>query len=266
MKIFLYVLSFCVLFVLYVRYLENKMLFVPAKEILADPSEIGLQFEDVYFLTKDQVKLNGWFIPARNARATLIFCHGNAGNIGDRLGKIELFHRLGLSLFIFDYRGYGNSQGRPTEKGMYQDTLSAYDYVMTRDSVDAARIIVYGASLGGTAAIDLATQRKFAGVIVDSSFTNAVDMGKRIVPFVPSFLLRIKLDSAAKIKALRAPILFLHSVDDEMVPYDLGRKLYELANEPKQFVDLRGGHNDGHIDARDDFIKAVADFIERIGL
>jgi len=264
MRILLYSIFFSALFVLYVRYLESRTLFVPSKDILADPAHVGLEFEDVYFSTQDNVKLNGWFIPAQSPRATLIFCHGNAGNIGDRLGKIKLFHDLRLNVFIFDYRGYGKSKGSPSEEGMYKDVLAAYDYLKSQDTIDHKRIVIYGASLGGAPAIDLAAQKDIAGVIVDSSFSNAVDMAKRIFPFIPSFLIQIKLDNINKIKDVHEPLLFFHSVDDEMVPYDLGRKLFEVANEPKEFIDLEGSHNDNQVYSESTFVLATERFIERI--
>jgi uncharacterized protein len=266
MRFLVYVIVFVILFVLYVRFLENRTLFVPAKEILSDPSHIGIDFEDITFHTKDGMALNGWLIKAPGATSTLIFCHGNAGNIGDRLAKIKFFHDVGVNNFIFDYRGYGNSKGTPSESRMYVDAQAAYDYLLSREDIDKEKIILYGASLGGAAAIDLATRRKIAAIIIDSSFTNASDMAKRIFPFLPKALIQLKLDNVSKIKAIKVPKLFFHSKDDDIVPYELGRKLYEAADEPKLFIDLIGDHNDGHILSAEIFQDGITEFFQSHGL
>lgn len=262
-KLILYPIIFCAGFVLYVRYLEAKSLFYPAKELMHTPEALGLKFEDAYFTTSDAVKLHGWFIAVGPSAPTLLFMHGNAGNIGDRLGKIQTFYELGLNVFIFDYRGFGNSEGKPTEAGMYRDTLAAYDYLTLRKDINTQKIVAYGASLGGAAAIDVASQRPVAGLVVDSSFSNAADMAKFYYPFVPAFLLKIKLENDKKIKAVKAPSLFFHSSDDETVPYDLGQKLFESALPPKTFVTINGGHNDGHVEDVEVFIRGVKEFLEK---
>ncbi|HLF18279.1 MAG TPA: alpha/beta hydrolase [Candidatus Omnitrophota bacterium] len=261
MKILFYLIGFGLLFVLYVRFLENRMLFVPAREVLADPSRIGLDFEDVMFTTHDGLRLNGWLIKAPRAQSTLIFCHGNAGNIGDRLGKLEIFHEIGVNVLIFDYRGYGKSEGAPTEAGIYADAIAVYDYLKGRTDINAEKIIAYGASLGGAVAIDLSTQRELAALIIDSSFTNGADMAKRIVPFVPSFIIGTKLDSLHKVGRIKTPKLFFHSPHDEIVPYALGRKLYEAALAPKEFVDLTGTHNEGLFSSEDIFKDNLKRFL-----
>ncbi len=220
MKIFFQLIIFVVLFVVYVRYLESRSVFYPARPLSATPEEIGLTFEDIYIQTSDNVNIHGWLIKAPSAKSTVIFLHGNAGNIGDRLGKIDLFHRMGLNILIIDYRGYGKSGGHPTEKGVYKDALAAYDYLQKRDDTKGQNIIGYGVSLGGAIAIDLASKRDLICLMVDSTFSSAVDIAKRIYPFVPSFLIKTKLDSIIKIKNLTIPKLFIHSVDDRTIPID----------------------------------------------
>lgn len=244
MKIIIYLVIALVLFILFVRYLEGSSIFYPTKELAMTPDNIDLKYEDVYFEAWDQVKIHGWFIRHENPRATILFFHGNAGNIGDRLALIQYFHNLQLNVFIIDYRGYGNSEGHPNEQGIYRDAQGAYDYLLTRDDVDTNKIISYGASLGGVVAIDVASKNDFAGLIVDSTFTSAADMAKIIYPFVPSGLLMIKFDSANKINKIDAPKVFIHSSEDATVPFHLGQKLFELSSEPKEFVRVKGGHND----------------------
>lgn len=247
MKMIFFLIVIIVLFLIFVRYLENTSIFYPERLLTETPENLGLPFEDVTIDTQDHVKLHGWLIKAPLAKSTLIFFHGNAGNIGGRLGKIDLFHKIGITVLIIDYRGYGNSEGYPTEKGIYNDATAAYDYLLQRDDMRGQNIISYGASLGGAVAIDLAVKRPVSCVIVDSTFSSATDMAKRIYPFIPSFLMKTKMDSISKIKNISAPILFIHSVEDQTVPFALGRKLYDAALKPKEFIEIIGTHTDGHI-------------------
>ena len=263
MKIIFTLISALILFILYVRYLESHSIFFPSKSMIGTPQDVGLDFKDIFITTEDKVKIHGWFIPSSfPSDKTLIFLHGNAGNISGRLEKIKLFHEMGLNVFIIDYRGYGKSEGKPTEEGVYKDALAAYDYVAKREDMKDKAIIIYGASLGGAIAVDLASKRKAEYLIVDSSFTNAVDMAKRIFPFVPSILIKTKLDSLKKIKNIQSAKLFIHSKEDEIVPFVLGEKLYDSASEPKEFLEIRGGHNDGHIYDGDKFEAGVKHFLK----
>lgn len=272
MKLVVYLPIALVAFVLYVRYLESHSIFYPSRRILATPADVGLPFEDVSIKTEDAVMIHGWFIPSpqdplqggqevARGEGTVIFLHGNAGNIGDRLGKIQFFHELGVDVLIIDYRGYGKSQGRPTEDGLYRDALAAYDYLCGRRDIDPRRIIAYGASLGGAVAVDLASQRPLSGLIVDSTFPSAADMARRIYPFVPSFLIQTKLDSLTKIRNLKIPKLFIHSKDDEIVPLALGRRLFEAAPAPKEFLEIAGSHNEGYFDSQGKIAEAMIRFL-----
>lgn len=246
----------------YARYLERRSVFLPAKELAFTPEDINLAFEDCFVTTEDHFKLHGWFIPNPNAKSTLMFFHGNAGNIGDRLGKVRLFHELGLNVFIFDYRGYGNSEGSPSEQGLYKDSLAAYNYLVYEKQTSPGKIILYGASLGAAFAIDLAAKKEAGALIIDSAFTSAVDMAKIIYPFIPSFCVSIKLDSISKVKNIRVPKLFIHSSEDEIVPFALGRKLFEAASEPKTFCPIKGSHNDGFEQDREVFLEAIKNFLK----
>lgn len=265
MRVFIYIAVLLLLFVLYVRYLERKSIFYPRKEVLFNPNNIGLAYEDVYFKTQSGIVLNGWLVEGvPKSRAVMIFFHGNAGNIGDRLTKIEYFSKMGINVFIVDYRGYGRSEGDPSEEGLYEDALAAFDYIASRKDYDPKKIIVYGVSLGGAVAVDLASKRDAAALIVDSSFSRAKDMAKKILPLVPGFIIKTKLDSLSKIAMVKKPKLFLHSPEDEVVPFKLGQKLYEAAPEPKEFVELSGGHNDNHIEDEVKYKKKIGQFIRDI--
>jgi fermentation-respiration switch protein FrsA (DUF1100 family) len=178
------------------------------------------------------------------------------------LGRIQFFNELGVNVLIIDYRGYGKSQGHPTEAGLYKDALAAYDYLFGRRDIDPQRIMAYGASLGGAVAVDLASKRNLSCLIVDSSFTSAADMAKRIYPFVPSFLIRVRMDNIGKIKTIKIPKLFIHSKDDEIVPMELGRRLFEAAVPPKEFLEITGGHNEGYMDSQDKIVEEMSRFLE----
>jgi fermentation-respiration switch protein FrsA (DUF1100 family) len=264
-RIMLYFIIGFIAFILFVRHLEQKTLFIPAKTITYTPQLKKLAYEDVYF-PSGPYKINGWFIPANPKSATILYCHGNAGNIGDRLDKMEMFHNIGLNVFIFDYRGYGNSQGHSSEKGLYEDARAAYDYLISRGDIDKNKIIDYGTSLGGSVAIDLATQRKFEAIIIDSSFSSAADMARRIYPMIPTFFMSVKLDSVSKIKNLTIPKLFIHSTQDEVVPFKLGKKLYDAASDPKEFVAIKGGHNDAHWQDQSAFTVGIQNFLKKYGI
>ena len=240
----IFLILFSSLFLL-IKYLEHNSVFFPGKVIQSTPDQMGLKYEDLYLTTSDGVKINAWLVKKSPEAATIIFAHGNAGAMGERIMKIKFFHDLGLNVLIFDYRGYARSQGRPTEKGIYLDAQAAYDYLQSRKDIDPNRIIGYGASLGGVVMIDLATKRKLAALIVESSFTSARDMAHRLYPFLPSFMMSIKFDSLSKIGQIMIPKLFLHSPDDQTVPFSMGQKLYEAAKGPKVFISIHGGHNDG---------------------
>ena len=261
-RITLYIVTAIVLLVIYVKYLENHSIFFPTKNIELNPESINLPFEDIFLETKDNIKINGWFIPYNNAKYTVLFCHGNAGNIADRLDKISLFHGLGVNIFIIDYRGYGRSQGKPSENGFYLDAKAGYDYLVNRRYIKPSHIILYGESLGGAVAIDLASKVEIGGLIAEGTFSTVRDMAKKFYPFLPSFLFSNKFDSLTKIKAVYAPKLFIHSKDDEIVPFTLAKKLYHAAGEPKQFVEIIGEHNTAFLDSGQAFLSKINSFIK----
>jgi len=266
MKMFVSVLIFTCAFFLSVRYIESKSVFMPSRDLLADPSAVGLGYEDVFFVSEDRVRLHGWFIKSPGSQTTFLYLHGNAGNVSYRLEKLSMFYPLGINIFIIDYRGYGKSAGRPTEEGVYKDAVAAFDYLVTRPDVDKEKIVIYGDSLGGAVAIDLATRRRPAALIIDSSFSSAADVSRTIYPFIPTFFLKTKLDSVSKVKNIRAPKLFIHSRDDEIIPFGLGEKLFEAAAGPKEFIPISGGHNNNHIDSREHFFGGIETFLKRLNL
>ncbi|MDD5085461.1 MAG: alpha/beta hydrolase [Candidatus Omnitrophica bacterium] len=238
----LLIIAFLIIFTLGVRFIETKSLFYSIEGITATPELFGLRYEEVYFDTADGVRLYAWFIPRENARFTVIFCHGNAGNISQRLNKISILANMGLNVFPFEYRGYPPSGGHATEWGLYKDTEAAYDYLTTVKKLPPASIIVYGESLGGGPAVHLAQHRPVGALITDGAFSSVKDMMGIAYPFFPYFIFSCRFDSASKIGSVTCPKLIIHSTDDEIVNFPLGQKLFEAAKPPKEFLKIRGSH------------------------
>jgi fermentation-respiration switch protein FrsA (DUF1100 family) len=243
--------------------MEARTIFYPMREIEFLPKEINLDYEDIFLKTPDSTQINGWFIPSKNSRYTILFCHGNAGNISHRLEKIKFFYELGCNIFIFDYRGYGRSKGRPSEKGLYLDAKTAYDYLLSRNILPE-QIVGYGESLGGAIIIDLAFRNMLKGIIIDSTPSSAKDMVKVLYSFLPHWIFSSRLDSENKIKSISIPKLIIHSANDEIVPYNLGRKLYENASQPKYFLTIHGGHNSCFFESQDILREKIAEFLHKL--
>ena len=265
MKIVLAVLTIVVFFYVLVRFLEKTSIFYPTRAIEITPDRFNLPYGDITLTTQDGVRINGWLIKNPTAKCTLLFFHGNAGNISDRLLKLRFFYELGVNTFIIDYRGYGRSDGVPSEGGVYLDGLAAFDYLKGRKDLEGVPVIIYGGSLGGAVAIDVANHRNVSGLIIDSAFPSASAMSKLIYPVIPTFFLSVKFDSLEKVRKLSMPKLFMHSIEDKVVPYRLGRQLFDAAPEPKEFTALTGGHNDAHIDCKDKFLGAITNFLKHEG-
>ena len=224
LKFLIYTLVGIVLFFCYIKYLEANSIFFPQRDIEATPSDLGLSFDETHITTSDNIEIHGWFIPREQARYTSLFLHGNAGNISHRLDKIALLLKAHVNIFIIDYRGYGRSKGKPSEKGMYIDTEAAYDYLVKERKIAPADIILYGESLGAAAAVDLAAKEEVKALILEGGFSSGRDIGKKIYPFIPRVLLPDILNSADKIPKIKAPKLFIHARDDEVVPFATGQK------------------------------------------
>jgi uncharacterized protein len=250
----------------YLRYFEWRNVFYPSHHMQGTPADFNLAYEDVTFISEDGRLLHGWWIPYDHARGTIIHCHGNAGNISDRTWLAADLHRLGVNVFLFDYRGYGQSRGMPTEQGTYRDARAAYEVVRARyDDVDNPPVIVHGQSLGGGVAIQLALDKPVRALIIESAFSSTVDMGAQLYPFLPVRLFcRFRYESVAKASRLAIPKLFAHSRQDDTVPYVLGRKLYDAAAEPKQFVELSGGHNDSGWGTSPEYWTAVEKLVTSV--
>ena len=249
-----------------VYFRQSSLIYYPniaGRNLDASPQQIGLAFEDVELLTEDKVRLHGWFIPSDNARGTLLFFHGNAGNISHRLDSIAIFNRMNLDVFIFDYRGYGQSQGRVSETGTYLDAEAAWFYLVETRAIDANKIIVFGRSLGASIAAWLASRHRPAALILESSFSSVPSMAQRLYPFLPvKWLSDFSYDTRQYVSRIDCPLLVAHSKGDEIIPYAEGRLVFDAAPADKQFLDMRGGHNDGFIATGQAYSDGLSRFIE----
>jgi len=247
-RISITVASVCVAFIIFLYFIQPRYVYYPESTLAADPGTLNLQFEDVSFETKDGVKLFGWFIPSGSPRGVILFCHGNAGNISHRLESIQIFHRLGLDVFIFDYRGYGQSEGKPTEKGTYQDAEAAWQYLTEEHQAKPNEVIIFGRSLGGAVASWLAQNHTPRGLIVESAFTSLRDVAAKLYPYLPVRLfLRFEYNTAEYLGKIDCPVLIVHSRDDEIIPFSHGERLFNVSKEPKKFLEISGTHNEGFI-------------------
>jgi fermentation-respiration switch protein FrsA (DUF1100 family) len=219
---------------------------IPTRAIVATPAQIGLEYESVELTTEDGVRLHGWYLPHPEPRATLLFFHGNAGNISHRLESLRLFHELGLSVLIVDYRGYGRSDGLPDEAGIYRDAEAAWRYLTERRKIPPQRILLHGRSLGGAVAGYLATQHRALGVVLESTFTSAPDLAAELYPWLPvRWLTRFDYDTRHRLADIGIPVMVIHSRQDDLIPFSHGEKLYAEARPPKRFIELNGSHNHG---------------------
>ncbi|MBD3170730.1 MAG: alpha/beta fold hydrolase [candidate division Zixibacteria bacterium] len=243
---------------------QNKLVYVPHREIEATPHEAGLEYEEVVLETEDNVKLSAWWVPSDSARGTLLFCHGNAGNISHRLETLLIFHNLKLNTFIFDYRGYGKSGGKPSERGTLLDAEAALRHVMEKRGVKLDEMVIFGRSLGGAIASYLAVKHKPKALIVESAFTSIQDIGSDYYPILPvRFVSRFNYPTLKHIRSIECPALVVHSPEDEIVGYKHGRRLYENAPEPKEFLEITGGHNDGFMISGERYIRGLDEFLGR---
>jgi len=255
------------LIMLFVFLYQPRLVYFPQveRELTATPRAAGLDYEDVTLTTADNVKLHGWWVPSRNARGTILLMHGNAGNISHRLGYLTMFNRLGYSVLLFDYRGYGKSGGHPDEEGTYRDAEAAWLHMTATRNVAPRDIVMVAESLGGGVATWLALKYPPRALVLASTFRSVPDLGAQIYPWLPVRLLaRITYDNLARIARVDAPVLIAHSRDDDVIPFAHSEALFAAAREPKQMLVLAGGHNDGFLFTRDAWIAAVGAFLDRV--
>lgn len=249
---------------------QSRLVFLPhiaGRSLVSTPSAIGLEYRELWLDTGDGQRLHAWWIPHPQARGVVHFSHGNAGNISHRLDSLRIFHELGLSVLIYDYRGYGLSSGRPGEAGSYRDAETAWRWLIDEAAVPPERIMLFGRSMGGAVAAQLATRVAPGALILESSFTSVPDIAAEIYWWLPvRWLTRIRLPALAALSETQQPTLVIHSRNDEIVPFSHGQRLFEAAPEPRQLLTLSGSHNTGFLESIADYRAGLDAFVsERFG-
>ncbi len=245
---------------------QERLVYFPqvGRGIAVTPQAYGLGYEAVTISTADGEKLSAWWVPAAEARGTVLIFHGNAGNISQRLDYLLMFNRLRYTTLIVDYRGYGTSSGSPSEEGTYRDAEAAWRWLTVERGVKVGDIVLFGESLGGAIAAWLAARVTPRALVLASSFTSVPDLGAQVYPFLPVRLIsRFSYDTLSAVKAVKAPVLVAHSRDDDIVPFAHGRRLFEAAQGPKAFIELRGGHNEGFVFARPEWVAQLGAFLDQ---
>ena len=255
------------LLALVVYLMQARMLYladVPGRSLDGTPADIGADYTDVSISTADGVSLHGWFVAGDSDRV-LLFFHGNAGNISHRLESIRQFLRLGLSVLIIDYRGYGQSEGRTTEQGIYRDAEAAWRYLTETRGIPEQRILVFGRSMGASAAASVTARHRPLALIVESSFTSVPDIAAEYYPWLPvRWLSRLRHPAIDFVRKTRSPVLVIHSRDDEIVPFRHGEAIYAAAREPRSFLELRGTHNDAFLRDEQTYLAGLRSFLDGV--
>jgi len=245
-------------------FLEESLIFFPARFPEGDWEPPGLRFEDAWFQAADGTRLHGWYVPHSAPRARVLFCHGNAGNVSHRAGIVQMLqHHTGVAVLVFDYRGYGRSEGKPHEPGILADARAARAWLARRENIPESEIVLMGESLGGAVAVELAATDGARALILENTFSSLPDVAAHYYPWLPvRRLLRTRLDAAARIAAYHGPLLQSHGDADTIIPIEFGRRLFEAAHQPKQFLTLPGlDHNDPHPPS---YYDALAAFLDRL--
>jgi hypothetical protein len=244
--------------------MESRLLYFPIRELDATPSDHGLDSDELHLRAADGVRLHGWWIKSGGRLAVLLF-HGNAGNISHRLDRARLFsERLGVDMFLVDYRGYGRSEGKPSEAGLYRDGLAIFDAARERGFAPE-RIVLMGESLGCAVALEVALARPCAGVVLETPFLSVPALARKHYPFVPALLVRSKFDAGSRIGRVAVPKLFLVAERDEIAPPSQGRRLFELASPPRELFMIPGaGHNDTYAVGGEPYLEVWRRFLDAI--
>ena len=259
------VLIFYAAFAAVAYVLQERLMYHPTAGLATTPGHHELLFEPVTLNTSDGETLSGWWLPAMRERAVLLFLHGNAGNMSDRIESLKVFNRLGFSVLIFDYRGFGNSTGTPTEYGLYEDAETAWRYLTASRRIDPMRIVVFGRSLGGGVATHLVQRHSSRLLILESVFTSIHELTTHHYPFLPvRWLMKDKFNSISRIHMHQAAaLLVVHSPDDEIVPYAHGQELYAAARGNKDLLTISGRHNNGFLVTGDKYVEAIDAFLDQ---
>lgn len=249
--------------VLLVYFSQSRLIYYPMQKISNTPDAIGLDYTPINIATTDGETLHGWWVPAPDAKGTVLFFHGNAGNISHRINYLAMFKRLGYNTLLFDYRGYGQSSGTPSESGTYLDAQAVWHYLTTTQGIAPTQIVLFGESLGGAVAAWLAAREKPGLLVLASVFTSVPDLAAEIYPFLPvRWLTRFHYNTLESLQSVTCPVFIAHSLQDEIIPFEHGQQLFQAAPEPKQFLPLEGGHNTGFVFMQPVWIKSLGAFMD----
>jgi len=243
---------------------QDRLLFIPTHALYRTPAANGWEFDNVAVAVGEETT-TGWLVYHEPpSDRTILFSHGNAGNMADRLESIGLLRRLGYNVLVYDYGGYGASTGRPSEDRCYRDIRAMWRYLTDSRGFDASKIVLFGRSLGAGPTCQLATEVDAGAVIVESAFLSVPAMAQRLYPIFPAkWLARHTFDNASKVASIDEPLLVVHSPEDSIIPYDHGQKLFELAKEPKTFLTIHGDHNDGFWQTGEPYLAGMRSFLDR---
>lgn len=247
----------------FVYFYQSRLIYRPSREVRDSPASRGLVHENVGVTTEDGVRLAGWRLPHPDPKGTVLFFHGNAGNVAHRLKEACDWHGLGYHVFVFDYRGFGRSEGRPSEEGLYRDARAAWRHLIEDRREDPKRIILAGRSLGGAVAIDLARRHPPGALVVESTFTSLPEVARRKYPWLPvRRLCRHRFASIDKVPHIPCLKIFLHGREDRLIPPAMGRRLFEAAAAPKHFIETPGGHGDAGMFYAPEFTRRVTSLLD----
>ncbi|MFZ5829083.1 MAG: alpha/beta hydrolase [Planctomycetota bacterium] len=264
-RVFRWVLAGVLIILLLLMWFEESLVFVPSPYPVGDWRPVGLDVEDAEFAAADGTRLHGWYVRHPQPRAIVLFCHGNAGNVTHRAWMLSDLHRVAqVSALVFDYRGYGKSEGQPTEAGVIADARAARAWLAEREGIPEGEIVLMGESLGGSVAVELAATDGARALVLENTFTSVPDVAAHHYPVLPvRWLMRTRLSALSKIGRYRGPLLQVHGTADTIVPYSMGQKLFEAANEPKEFISLPGAdHNDG---LPNEYYVRLGEFLAALG-
>lgn len=245
---------------------QERLVFLPGigGGMLGTPADVGMDFEEVWLDTADGERLHAWWLPHPQARASVLFSHGNAGNISHRMDSLRIFHELELNVLIYDYRGYGNSSGRPSEEGTYRDARAAWDWIVNAAAVAPDEVFLFGRSLGGAVSAWLATEVDAAGLILESTFTSVADIGAEVYWWLPvRVLARLEYDTLQRLSQTTMPVLIVHSPEDEIIPFSHAERLLKAHPERTELLELAGDHNTGFLRYRSRYLEGLDAFISR---
>ncbi len=247
---------------------ERHLIYFPFRTLELDPESLGLRYEEARLVAEDGAALHAWLLPLDGAQRTILVCNGNAGNMSYRLDRAqEMQRRLGVSVLLFDYRGYGLSEGSPDEQGTYRDARAAYRYAVETHGVAPRDLVLFGESLGAAVAVQVALEKPAGALILESAFTSIPDMARAAYPFLPPVgpLIRTRYETILKVPKLGLPLLVLHGERDSIVPIAQGRRVFEGAPGPKRFFAIPGaGHNDTYLAGGDAYWEALGEFLDSL--